>query len=335
MSFDWGWNSVRVSILGAGGWGRNHVRTFCALLGAEAVWVCDPDGERRKEMDTAYPGVCLADRPIFEGVDAAVIAAPAALHYALAVEAIDAGLHVLVEKPLALSPADALDLVRRADEAGTVLMVDHLLEYHPAVERLKAAIDAGRLGTPLHVASQRLNLGVVRTEENALWSLAPHDISIILYLLGEDPFEVAAHGAAYLQPGIADVAQLTLRFESGVFGRIDASWLDPIKTRRLTVVGDRAMAVFDDVSDEKLVFHDKRAEARGDVWTVHRGEASPEPIESGEPLSCVANAFLDAIRTGEAPRTDGRDGLRVVRVLDAAQRSMDSGGRPVALEEQR
>jgi len=326
---------MRVSILGAGGWGRNHVRTFCSLLGEGSVCVCDPDPARRKEMAAAHPGVRVSDGPVYDGVDAAVIAAPAVIHHDQAVEALDAGLHVLVEKPLSLTPQDARDLVRRASEAGRILMVDHLLEYHPAVVRLKQEIDARRLGRLLHLSSQRLNLGVVRTEENALWSLAPHDVSVMLYLLGEEPVEVAAHGAAFLQPGILDVAQLTLRFESGVLGRIDVSWLDPIKTRRLVAVGDLAMAVFDDVADDKLVFHDKRVEVGRGGFTLRRGGGEPVPIEPAEPLSRMAEAFLASIRSGGPPRADGRDGLRVVRVLDAAQRSVDANGTPIRLEGER
>jgi len=325
---------MRISILGAGGWGKNHVRTFCTLLGEEAVCVCDPDATRRKAMSEKHKGIQVSAHADLDGTDAAVIAAPAVLHHALAIEAIDAGKHVLVEKPLALTPSDARDLVHRAKEAGVILMVDHLMEYHPGVERLKAAVDTGRLGKLFHISSRRLNLGVVRTEENALWSLAPHDISIILYLLGEEPVEVAAYGAAFLQQGIQDVVHVDLRFESGVLGHVGASWLDPIKTRQTVAVGERAMAVFDDVADEKLIFYDKCVTKAGEDWALIEGEATTEQIERAEPLSRVAAAFLDAIRSGVQPQADGWDGLRVVRILDAAQRSMDAGGRPVILEKE-
>lgn len=286
-------------------------------------------------MSAMYAGIRTSERPVFEGFDGAVIAAPAALHYALAVEALNAGVHVLVEKPIALTPKEADELVRLADKRRVILMVDHLLEYHPAVVRLREEIGGERLGDVLHLSSQRLNLGVIRTEENALWSLAPHDISVILYLLGEAPVEVSAHGAAFLQPGIPDLAHVMLRFASGALGHVHVSWLDPIKTRRVVLVGERGMAIFDELAEQKLVIHDKRAEPNERGYVPHHGEKDGVPVEDAEPLLLVAEAFLSSIQSGMAPKADGRDGLRVVRVLDAAQRSMDAGGAPIRLEGER
>ena len=286
-------------------------------------------------MSAMYAGIRVSERLVFEGFDGAVIAAPAALHYALAVEALNAGVHVLVEKPIALTPKEADELVRLADNRRAVLMVDHLLEYHPAVVRLREEIGGERLGDVLHLSSQRLNLGVIRTEENALWSLAPHDISVILYLLGEAPVEVSAHGAAFLQPGIPDLAHVMLRFASGALGHVHVSWLDPIKTRRVVLVGERGMAIFDELAEQKLVIHDKRAEPNERGYVLHYGEEDGVPVEDAEPLLLVAKAFLSSIQSGMAPKADGRDGLRVVRVLDAAQRSMDAGGAPIRLEGER
>jgi len=321
---------MRVSILGAGGWGQNLVRVFCELLGDEHVLVCDPREARRTAMKTEHPGIRVSEGPVFEGIDAVVIAAPAVAHAELARKALAAGRHVLVEKPIALTARDAAELVGLAKEKGTILMVDHLLEYHPAVRELKRLIDERRLGRLLHLTSERLNLGVIRSEENALWSLAPHDISVILYLLGEEPSEVAAHGAAYLQPGIEDVAFVTLRFPSGAVGHVHVSWLDPVKTRRLTVVGEEKMAVFDDSEKQAQLFlHDARAEHVEGLLRPRRGGVESIPIPKGEPLRAMAETFLESVRTGTPPASDGQDGLRVVRVLEAAARSMKEGGKPV------
>ena len=320
---------MRVSILGAGNWGKNLVRVFCQLLGVQNVVVCDPDRTRLQAAVEAHPGLKVSTDPVFNDVDAVVVATPAVTHYPLVREALLAGKHVLVEKPLAMSSKEAEELVDLAEEKGLVLMVDHLLEYHPAVQELKRLVAGGELGKLLHLSSQRLNLGVIRTEENALWSLAPHDISVMLYLLEEEPVEVMAQGQAFLQPGIEDVAFLTLRFPSGAIGHVHVSWLDPIKTRRLTVVGSRRMAVFDDVAEEKLLLFNQWVERGGKLFRLHRGEAESIPITSTEPLRAMAQTFLRSVEGGPPPPSDGHDGLRVVRVLEAAQRSLERGGSPV------
>ena len=320
---------MRIALLGAGGWGKNLVRVFCDVLGPAAVLVCEPDATRREAISEAHPGIEVsADNRFEDGIDAVVIAAPAALHAALTEQALRAGKHVLVEKPITLRSAQAEDLIRLAGERQRILMVDHLLEYHPAVDALKALVDEGRLGRLLHLTSQRLNLGVIRTEENALWSLAPHDISIMLYLMNEEPEVVGAHGYAYLQPEVEDVANLTLRFPSGALGHVHVSWLDPVKTRRLTVVGDRGMAVFDDMAEAKLALFDRHAKVCEGGFCIHRGDMTPVPIAGAEPLRALAEVFLESIRTGAAPRSDGADGLRVVRVLEAAHEILQRGGGP-------
>ena len=322
-------NSMKIAILGAGNWGKNHVRVFCELLNEKNIIVYDSDTSRREAMKAAYPSVSLSSEPVLSDVDVVVIATPAVTHYALAREALLAGRHVLVEKPIAMTSQEAEELVVLAEERDRILMVDHLLEYHPAVQGLKDLVDQGRLGRLLHLSSQRLNLGVIRSEENALWSLAPHDISVMLYLLEEEPVEVAAYGGVYLQPGIEDVAFLTLRFPSGALGHVHVSWLNPVKTRRLSVVGDRRMAVFDDTAEEKLLLFDRRAEKSEGVFRLHHGEAEAAPLASKEPLRAMAETFLRSVETGTPPPSDGRDGLRVVRVLEAAQRSMEQGGKLV------
>jgi predicted dehydrogenase len=322
----WERDKVRVAILGAGGWGKNHVRIFCSLLGEASVFVFDPDESRLREMKAAHAGIETATRPDYATVDAVVVSTPAVTHYTLAREALLAGKHVLVEKPIALTSHDAMGLIQVAEEQNRILMVDHLLEYHPAVRALKMLVEQGKLGKLLHLSSQRLNLGVVRTEENALWSLAPHDLSVILYLLDEEPVEVMARGGTYLQDGIEDVAFVSLRFPSGAVGHVHVSWLDPVKTRRLTVVGDERMVVFDDIAKDKLCLFDRRAERDAEGFRLHRGDSEVIRFDQTEPLQNMAEVFIQSVETGKAPPSDGQDGLRVVRILEAAQRSLDQGG---------
>jgi len=322
---------MRVAVLGAGGWGKNHVRVFCELLGNQNVIVCDPDEDRREAVRESHPNVLLFEEPVFERVDAVVIATPVATHYALAREALSEGKHVLVEKPMTLASQQAEELMALAEETERILMVDHLLEYHPAVQELKRLIKDGHFGKLLHLSSQRLNLGVIRTEENALWSLASHDISVMLYLLDEEPEEVYAKGQAFLQSGVEDVACLVLRFPSGVLGHVHVSWLDPVKTRKLNVVGERRMAVYDDMAEEKLILFNHRVERVEPGFCVHRAEAQAVPIRSVEPLRVVAETFLRSVETGTPPPSDGCDGLRVVRVLEQAQRAIEQR-RPLSAE---
>jgi predicted dehydrogenase len=323
----------KLAMVGIGNWGKNHLRTFVSLLGENRVIACDTDTGRLERAQAQYPrletttqiGDVLSD----SSIDAVVIATPVVTHYDLAKAALSAGKHVLVEKPITLRSSEAEELIALSEHEEKILMVDHFLEYHPAVTALKRLVKEGTLGNLLHLTSQRLNLGVIRSEENALWSLAPHDISVILYLLGEEPIEVAAHGAAYLQPGIEDVCYLTMRFASGAAGHVHLSWLDPIKTRRLTVVGDQAMAVYDDVVQEKLVLYAKRAEKRGEKFVALNDGAHVIQLDPGEPLRKVDMAFLSSIETGQPPLSDGEDGLRVVRVLETAQKSINSGRNPI------
>jgi len=321
---------MRIAVFGAGGWGRNHVRTFCSLLGPENVVVCDPDPARLEAMREAHPGIETSDRPRRDGVGAVVIAAPAVTHHELARDALRDGLHVLVEKPMTLTSTEAEELVGLAEEAERILMVDHLLEYHPGVVELKRRIDAGALGRLLHLTSRRLNLGVIRTEENALWSLAPHDISVILCLLDEEPAAVRARGETFLQEGICDLAHVDLVFASGAGAHVHVSWLDPEKIRSLTVVGEEKMAVFD-AAEPSLTLFDRGAVREAGRFVPRRGAVVDVPLPADEPLRTVAEAFLRAIETGEPPLADGRDGLRVVRVLEAAQASLDAGGEAVRI----
>lgn len=320
----------KLAVVGVGNWGKNLLRNFCALLGEERVIACDADLKRLQELRTQYPYLqTVSDfSALLEDslVDACVIATPVVTHFELARQALRAGKHVFVEKPIALRSAEAHQLIELAEHKKRVLMVDHLLEYHPAVEQLKQIIQNGDLGDIFSLYSQRLNLGVIRTEENALWSLAPHDISVMLYLLEQEPVRVHAQGACYLQKEIEDMVFVTLEFSKKTLGHIHASWLDPQKIRKLVVIGSRKMAIFDDTAPQKLTVLNRFATREDHSFVLHDEGARAVTIEMQEPLQRACEHFLWCIERGERPRSDGRDGLRVLRVLEAAQRSLDSHG---------
>nr|BAL55174.1 oxidoreductase, Gfo/Idh/MocA family/transferase hexapeptide repeat protein [uncultured Acetothermia bacterium]BAL60215.1 oxidoreductase Gfo/Idh/MocA family/transferase hexapeptide repeat protein [Candidatus Acetothermum autotrophicum] len=325
----------KLAIVGVGNWGKNLLRNFCALLGEERVVACDADPQRLQGARAQHPSIhTVSDFAALlddAHVDAVVIATPVVTHYELARRALLAGKHVFVEKPIALRSQEAQELIELAERNKRVLMVDHLLEYHPAVERLKQLVQSGDLGEIFCLYSQRLNLGVIRTEENALWSLAPHDISVMLYLLEQEPVRVHAHGACYLQKEIEDMVFVTLEFSKNILGHVHASWLDPQKIRKLVVIGSKKMAIFDDTAQHKLVLLNKTV-VRADHGFVLRDEgASSIDFEDREPLQIACEHFLQCIERGEQPRSDGHDGLRVLRVLEAAQRSLDSEGAAVCL----
>ena len=325
-----------VAVIGAGYWGVNHVRNFHEL-GALRV-VCEAFEPSRQRVAACYPDVriesdfarVLAD----ETVRGVVIATPAESHFRLAEAAIAAGKHALVEKPLTLEVEEGERLVGLAAERGLVLMVGHLLEYHPAVLRLRELIASGDLGDLRYIYSNRLNLGKVRREENILWSFAPHDIALILRLVGTAPTRVSATGGAYLQSHIADVTVTNLEFPTGVRAHIFVSWLHPYKEQRLVVVGARKMAVFDDVKKaDKLVVYDQGVEMVNGEPVMRQNGGLVESLEAGEPLRRQCLQFLQSIRTGERPLTDGASGLQVLRVLDAAERSLAANGLPIEMGE--
>ncbi|HMG35242.1 MAG TPA: Gfo/Idh/MocA family oxidoreductase [Blastocatellia bacterium] len=328
--------SNRVAVIGSGYWGINHVRNFYQLGALEMV--CDTSPQSLQRVSSLFPGIRtttdLGAVFLDSSIHAVVIATPAETHYRLARQAVDAGKHVLVEKPLTLDVGDGLQLVEEARRRGAVLMVGHLLEYHPAVLRLRELIDRGHLGELRYVYSNRLNLGKVRREENILWSFAPHDIAIILRLVGAMPSVVAATGGAYLQEKIADVTVTNLEFASGVRGHVFVSWLHPYKEQRLVVVGSKRMAVFDDVrSEDKLVVYDQRVDIVNGEAVIRKNKGAAEMLEPFEPLRRQSEEFLRCIASRSTPITDGESGLRVLRVLDAAERSLSSGGLPVRLSE--
>ena len=327
-----------VALLGCGQWGRNIARNLAAL-GALRV-VHDPDAEAVRTALALSPGTSVCDDldRIFADPDvrACVIATPAALHAGLARRALDAGKDVFVEKPLALTVAEGEDLVARADERGAILMVGHLLEYHPGVERLRSLVAGGVIGKVQYIYSNRLNLGRIRTEENALWSFAPHDVYVILRLLGEDPVDVASRGGSYLSHAVADVTLSMLTFAGGVRAHVFVSWLHPYKEQKLVVVGDRSMAVFDDTlpARDQLQLYPHRVDWIDRVPVAVKVEAERVPFEEAEPLAVEMRHFLECVRERRTPRTDGPSAVAVLRVLEACQRSLERGGIPVTLSRQ-
>ena len=330
---------LKIAVVGAGSWGKNLVRNFASVKGAALAAVCDREEKCLAPLRSAYPGVrftgeyaeILTDR----SVDAVVIATDAPSHYELATRALDAGKHTYVEKPMCQSAAEAVKLAEAAQKAGRKLMVGHLLLYHPAVLSLRAMVEGGELGRIYYMYTQRLNLGVVRSNENAWWSLAPHDISVINYLFGALPARVSAQGQCYLQQGIEDVVFATLYFEDGRLAQIHTSWLDPHKMRRMTIVGSRKMATFDDMEpSEKMWIYDKGAtpnlsySSYGEAITLRQGDIHIPKLDTTEPLKLECQHFVDSINNNAAVRSDGSDGVRVVRVLEAGQRSIKAGGKP-------
>ncbi|MBV8505429.1 MAG: Gfo/Idh/MocA family oxidoreductase [Alphaproteobacteria bacterium] len=311
---------VRVAAVGCGYWGKNLVRNF-AELGALAA-ICDPDREAARPLaERHHTRVAEFEAVLRDDEIAAVaIAAPAALHAELASRALEAGKHVFVEKPLALTVAEAEQLCAMAERGNRRLMVGHLLQYHPAFIKLRELAGEGVLGRLEYISSTRLNLGKVRREEDILWSFAPHDLSMILSLVGQEPSEVTAQGGYYLHKTIADVTTTLLAFPGGEQAHVFVSWLHPFKEQKLVVTGDRAMAVFDDAQpwSRKLLLYPHRIEWRETMPVPQKAEAEPVPLDEGEPLNLECRHFLDCIAHGSKPRTDGREGLRVLQVLARA-----------------
>jgi len=335
-------NPVQLAQVGTGDWGANLVRNFASLPECKLALLCDTDPARLARAAKAAPLARTTTDPeevAKDGtIEAVAIAASAVTHYKLAKRYLEAGKDVYVEKPMTLRAAEAAELVRLAEEKGRILMVGHLLLYHPAVLKLAGLLRAGELGELHYIYAQRTNLGKVRPDENALWSFAPHDIAVILHLLGEAPLDVSARGEAFLQPGIHDVVFLYLRFPRGHLGHVHVSWLDPHKVRRFTVVGSRKMAVLDDTeATEKLRIYDKGVGGGSVVdyarsLNVSSGDIWIPQLEGGEPLTVECRHFLECVRTRQKPRTDGAHGLEVIRVLEAASKSLASGGMPVRLD---
>jgi UDP-2-acetamido-3-amino-2,3-dideoxy-glucuronate N-acetyltransferase len=330
-----GIRKVKVGCVGAGAWGMNLIRNFSALGALHAI--CESNAAALKRAGEAYPlavptqsfSELLAD----PAVDAVVIATPAAQHAIMARDALEAGKDVFVEKPLALTLAEGRTVVEQAARAARILMVGHLLRYHPAVKALHELIQAGALGKIQYLYSTRLNIGKVRREENILWSFAPHDISVLLMLQDQMPISVQASGGSYLREGHPDVTLTALTFPNAVKAHVFVSWLHPFKEQKLVVVGDRKMAVLDDLAKEKLLLYPHRVDWIHHAPVARKADAEAVAVVMEEPLAIECRAFLECVAGRVTPQTDGREGLRVLEVLDAAQMSLDREGAAVRLDE--
>lgn len=328
---------ARLAVIGCGYWGKNLVRSIAQLGALEAV--VDADADHAKQIAAQYAVTARTADDVIgaSDIDAVVIAAPAKNHAELALAALNSGKHVFVEKPLALDIADAERVVDAARQQGRTLMVGHLLQYHPAFLRIQSLAADGTLGELRYLYSNRLNLGKIRREENILWSFAPHDLSMLLALVGESPDHVTAVGATFLSDDVPDVTTTHLSFPSGPRAHVFVSWLHPFKEQRLVVVGSNAMAVFDDTApwDSKLVLYRHAVTWDGETPIPVRGEPISIALDEAEPLRLECEHFLQCIETGDSPRTDGEEGLRVLRVLDAAQQSLRGDKTPMASHERR
>jgi len=339
--------NCNVAVIGCGYWGPNLIRNLNAVPNCTMVRVCDADSSRLRHMQSLYPqlettndaGQIIHDPEI----DAVVIATPVRTHYDLARRCILAGKHVFIEKPMASSVAQCEDLIDLAETADRVLMVGHTFLYSSPVQTIKDFVDSGELGNLLYVSSRRLNLGLFQKDINVAWDLAPHDIAIILHIVGQYPVHVACQGNAHIKDGLEDVTNMTMSFPNGVLAMVQSSWLDPNKIRETTFVGTRRMLVYNDIEPtEKIKIYDKRVEIPPHYdsfaefhYSYHYGDIHSPYIKMTEPLRVECQHFVDCIQEGRAPLTDGNAGLQVVRVLEAATKSLRSGGGQVALNGRR
>src|SRR5919198_1891264 len=322
---------LRVAVAGLGYWGPNIARNLAALPDVELAWCCDPDEASRARHAPVFPGARftddLADVLADDTVDAVALATPVPLHARTAIAVLQAGKHCFVEKPLAQSVSDAERAVAAATAAGRTLMVGHLLQYHPGVNKLKEIADSGELGDIHYIYGNRLNLGQLRAEENALWSLGAHDVSVLLHLAEEEPYELSARGESYMREGVEDVVFAFMRFPSGLAAHLHLSWLDPHKERRFTVVGSKRMATFDDMDPErKVTVYDKGFDEKADTYgeyITRSGDIWSPRVPNDEPLRLRWEHFLSCVREGRTPISDGESGVRVVRVLEGLQQSLD------------
>ena len=330
-------NTVRIAVMGAGAWGRNIVRTLAELGHLAAV--CDPStdcleaarrlvGEKAKGARWISRAEEILDDREIAGV---MVATPAETHFEVGKKVLAARKDLFVEKPLTVDLKKGEGLVKAAEKAERLLMVGHLLEYHPAILRLNEMIQGGELGEIRYVMSHRLNLGKIRTRENALWSFAPHDISVILRIAGKMPFEVISTGGAYVSPNIPDITLMQMLFDNGVRAHIYVSWLHPFKEQKLVVVGSKKMASFCDITKE-LTLYDQRVEWKEGQPVPVKGDGHKMEFSRAEPLAEECRHFIECIRTRTVPRTDGRKGLEVLRLLHAAQKSLSTNGKQVLIK---
>lgn len=334
---------IQVAVVGCGYWGPNLIRNFRSLKTCAVRLVCDRDEASRRRIEDMYPELAttsefddvLADSQI----DAVAIATPAHTHYALAKAALLAGKHTLIEKPMATRADDCRELIEIADRVDCKLMVGHTFIYSAPVQLIKEIVDSGELGDVLYVSAQRLNLGLFQNDINVTWDLAPHDLSIVLHLLGNKPESVNCQGRAHVNPEVADVTNMSLAFPRGQFAMVQTSWLDPVKVRRITVVGSKKMILYDDTAPlEKVKIFDKRVEVPPHYatyaefhYSYHYGDMRVPYLNQSEPLRNECQDFLEAIQQDRPPLVTGEDGLRVVEILEAAETSLNAGGQQVQL----
>ena len=329
--------NIRVGVVGCGYWGPKLVRNFQSIPGADMYMVVDLREDRLEHIRGLYPGIKTTtdyETLLRSPVEAVAVATPVSTHYRMAKAALLHDKHVLVEKPLTINSEEAKELIALAEERERILMVGHTFEYNPAVEYLKRFIADGELGRVYYINCTRVNLGIFQKDINVIWDLAPHDVSILLYILGMTPNQVSARGAAYVQPNIEDVAYVTLHFPNGVMADVRVSWLDPCKIRRITVVGSKKMIVYDDVEpNEKIKIYDKGVDAPPYSDTVEEfrlsyryGDITTPAISAAEPLEIECRHFLESIRTGTPARSNGQVGFQVVKILEGAQDSLRTGG---------
>jgi predicted dehydrogenase len=333
---------IDVAVVGAGAWGKNHIRVFSEIPNVRLKYICDNDTSKLSPLQKTYPQSKMVEslKPILldPEVKGVVVASSAVSHYALSKEILLSDKDVLVEKPMTLNSREAEEILEIAEKRKKILMVGHLLIYHPVIDRLREMIISKELGKIYYIYTQRVNLGVIRHDENALLSFAPHDLSVVLHLLDEEPVTVSAHGESYIQNGIEDVVFVSLRFSDGKMANIHLSWLDPHKLRKITIVGSKKMVVFDDMeASEKLKIYDKGVGSTsystyGEYLSLRFGDITIPSVKVTEPLRAEAEHFIQCIETRKEPKTGGPGGLKVVKILMAAQRSLKEKGVPIALE---
>jgi len=336
--------NLRVGVIGCGYWGPKLARNFNDLPQADLVMVADMREDRLADIKKLYPEIQITRnyRELLEdGVDAVVIATPVSTHYPLAREALLAGKHVLVEKPITAHSEQAKELVKLAADHQLTLMVGHTFEYNPAVEAVREIIQSGELGNIYYIDSTRVNLGLLQPDINVMWDLAPHDLSILRFILGKDPISVSARGSTFINKtyNLHEVAYINLLFDNGIMANLQLSWLDPVKKRAITVVGSKKMLVYDDIAENKVVIYDKGVEVPPYSVTeeefrasYRHGSETVHPFEWVEPLRTECSHFIECIHSRSTPRSDGVDGLRVLKVLETAQRSLLNGGVELKVE---
>ena len=335
---------LNIAVIGCGYWGPNLVRNFYSLEGCRVKYVCDVQEDRLAHLKRLYPDIetvtdfnYVIDDP---EVDAVTIATPVGLHYELAKKSLEAGKHTFIEKPMAATVAECKELIEIADNMNLRIVVGHTFIYSPPVRKIKEIVSKAVLGEMQYISTRRLNLGLFQTDINVTWDLAPHDISIILYIMGKEPVFVNCQGKAHVNPEIEDVTNLTLNFENGGFATIQSSWLDPNKVREMTFVGSKRMLVYNDLEpNEKIKIYDKRVETPPYYdtfaefhYSYHYGDIYSPYIKQYEPLKVECQHFIDCIKTGEKPLSGGLEGLKVVQILEAASKSLKSNGAPVEID---